>query len=56
MRGIVLKYDKKNLDTDLIIPARHLVSSDPKHLAAHCFEDLDPDFNQKKKDFLNLQS
>jgi len=50
MRGIVIKYNKKNLDTDLIIPARYLVSSDPEHLAAHCFEDLDPDFNQKKKE------
>ena len=51
MKGKVIKYNKKNLDTDLIIPARHLISSDPEHLAAHCFEDLDPEFNQKKKEF-----
>jgi 3-isopropylmalate/(R)-2-methylmalate dehydratase small subunit len=51
MRGKVLKYNKRNLDTDLIIPARHLVSSDPEHLAAHCFEDFDPDFHQKKNKF-----
>ncbi|TFG14230.1 MAG: 3-isopropylmalate dehydratase small subunit [Promethearchaeota archaeon] len=48
MKGKVIKYNKKNIDTDLIIPARHLVSSDPDHLAEHCFEDLDPEFNQKK--------
>ncbi|MFX0071799.1 MAG: 3-isopropylmalate dehydratase small subunit [Candidatus Hermodarchaeota archaeon] len=48
MRGKVLKYDKKNIDTDLIVPARHLVSSDPEHLAQHCFEDFDPDFKQKR--------
>ena len=49
MKGKVIKYNKKNIDTDLIIPARYLVSSDPNHLAEHCFEDLDPEFSQKKK-------
>ena len=49
MKGKVIKYNKKNIDTDLIIPARYLVSSDPEHLAEHCFEDLDPEFNEKKK-------
>lgn len=29
-----------HIDTDVIIPARYLYASDPKHLAAHCFEDL----------------
>ena len=53
MRGKVIKYNKKNLDTDLIIPARHLVSSDPEYLAAHCFEDFDPEFHQKIKE-LNI--
>ena len=49
MKGKVIKYNKKNIDTDLIIPARYLVSSDPEYLAEHCFEDLDPEFNEKKK-------
>jgi 3-isopropylmalate/(R)-2-methylmalate dehydratase small subunit len=49
MKGKVLKYNKKNIDTDLIIPARYLVSSHPEYLAEHCFEDLDPEFNEKKK-------
>jgi 3-isopropylmalate/(R)-2-methylmalate dehydratase small subunit len=48
MKGIVLKYEKKNIDTDLLIPARYLVNSDPAHLAEHCFEDFDPEFKRKK--------
>ncbi len=36
-----------NVDTDLIIPARYLNSSDPKHLAEHCMEDADPEFAKK---------
>ena len=32
------------LDTDVIIPARYLNSSDPSELAAHCMEDIDSDF------------
>ena len=33
-----------NVDTDVIIPARHLNTSDPDELAAHCMEDIDPAF------------
>jgi 3-isopropylmalate/(R)-2-methylmalate dehydratase small subunit len=33
-----------NVDTDVIIPARHLASSDPQELSRHCMEDLDPAF------------
>lgn len=36
-----------NIDTDVIIPARYLNTSDPKELAAHCMEDIDPDFINK---------
>ncbi|MEA4897499.1 3-isopropylmalate dehydratase small subunit [Bacillota bacterium Meth-B3] len=36
-----------NIDTDVIIPARYLNTADPKELAAHCMEDLDPDFLNK---------
>jgi len=33
-----------NVDTDVIIPARYLNTSDPKELAKHCMEDIDEDF------------
>lgn len=36
-----------DVDTDLIIPARYLNTSDPKELAAHCMEDADPTFVNK---------
>ena len=36
-----------NIDTDLIIAARYLNTSDPKELAKHVMEDADPDFVQK---------
>ena len=46
--GNVFKYGD-NVDTDVIIPARYLNSSDPKELAAHCMEDIDKEFvNQVK--------
>ena len=41
--GCVFKYGD-NVDTDVIIPARYLYSSDPKELATHCMEDIDKDF------------
>lgn len=36
-----------DVDTDLIIPARYLNTSDPKELAQHCMEDADPAFVSK---------
>ncbi|HEY0090290.1 MAG TPA: 3-isopropylmalate dehydratase small subunit [Candidatus Lokiarchaeia archaeon] len=51
MIGIVIKYDRKNVDTDLIIPARYLTNSDPLHLEKHCMEDLDPEFIKKREKF-----
>jgi 3-isopropylmalate/(R)-2-methylmalate dehydratase small subunit len=47
-KGTVLKYGD-NVDTDVIIPARYLNDSSPEHLAAHCMEDIDPDFSKKRK-------
>lgn len=41
--GHVFKYGD-NVDTDVIIPARYLNSSDPKELALHCMEDIDTEF------------
>ena len=37
------KY-RDNVDTDVIIPARYLNSSDPAELATHCMEDIDKEF------------
>ncbi|GFP77594.1 3-isopropylmalate dehydratase small subunit [Clostridium fungisolvens] len=45
-RGRVFKYGD-NVDTDVIIPARYLNTSDFKELAAHCMEDIDADFVNK---------
>ncbi len=36
-----------NVDTDVIIPARYLNLTDQSDLAAHCLEDLDPDFRTR---------
>ena len=46
--GDVFKFGD-NVDTDVIIPARYLNSSEPKELAAHCMEDIDKDFVKKVK-------
>ncbi|NCB41926.1 MAG: 3-isopropylmalate dehydratase small subunit [Clostridia bacterium] len=43
MMGKVFKYGE-NVDTDVIIPARHLSTSDPVELAKHCMEDIDQNF------------
>ncbi|MBR6477723.1 MAG: 3-isopropylmalate dehydratase small subunit [Lachnospiraceae bacterium] len=52
-KGLVFKYGD-NVDTDVIIPARYLNSSDPAELATHCMEDIDKDFvkNVKKGDII----
>ena len=47
-RGRVHKYGD-NIDTDVIIPARYLNSSDPDELASHCMVDIDPEFSSKVK-------
>jgi len=49
MIGKVIKYNLKNINTDLIIPARYLINSDYDYLAQHCMEDLDRDFVEKVK-------
>ncbi len=47
--GRVFKY-QDNVDTDVIIPARYLNTSDAKELASHCMEDIDPEFVKKVND------
>ena len=45
-QGKVFKYPD-NVDTDVIIPARYLNTSDAKELALHCMEDIDTEFVKK---------
>ena len=51
--GFTYKYGD-NVDTDVIIPARYLNTSDPDELAKHCMEDIDAQFAGKvmKGDFI----
>jgi 3-isopropylmalate dehydratase small subunit len=53
IKGRVWKYGA-DVDTDRIIPARYLVTSDPEELAKYCMEDEDPSFakNVKKGDII----
>ena len=46
--GTAIKYGD-NVDTDVIIPARYLNTSDKKELASHCMEDIDKTFVNKVK-------
>ena len=43
LKGRVHKYGD-HVDTDVIIPARYLNTTDELELAAHCMEDIDPEF------------
>jgi len=46
IRGKIWKFGN-DVDTDVIIPARYLNTSDPDELARHCMEDADPEFIRK---------
>lgn len=48
-KGRVFRYGD-NVDTDVIIPARYLNTSDPKELATHCMEDIDVNFVKEVKE------
>jgi len=48
IRGKVHKFGE-NIDTDAIIPARYLNTTDERELASHCMEDADPEFVNKVK-------
>ena len=46
--GTAIKYGD-NIDTDVIIPARYLTTTNAAELAAHCMEDIDKTFMQRVK-------
>ncbi len=46
IKGRVWKFGE-NINTDVIIPARYLNTSEPAELARHCMEDADPEFSQR---------
>ena len=52
-KGIVHRYGR-DIDTDVIIPARYITTSEPSELAKHCLEDLDVEFvnNVKSGDII----
>lgn len=54
IKGKVHKYDRDNIDTDVIIPGPYLKIHDHKELAKHALEGLDPKFPEKVQqgDFL----
>ena len=43
MKGRAWKFGN-NIDTDLIIPARYLTTSDPAELAKYAMQDADPEW------------
>ena len=46
LEGNVFRFGS-NIDTDVIIPGKFLVTTDPERLAPHCMEGIDPDFAKK---------
>jgi 3-isopropylmalate/(R)-2-methylmalate dehydratase small subunit len=54
LKGKIHKYNKDNIDTDVIIPGPYLKIHDHKELGKHAMEGLDPDFSKKicEGDFL----
>lgn len=57
VKGKTIKYGH-NVDTDVIIPARYLNTTDEKELASHCMEDIDTEFvkNVKQGDIMVAES
>lgn len=52
MRGRAIKYERDNIDTDVIIPGQYLKIHDYDELARHAMEGLDPGFHAKKASFV----
>lgn len=50
MKGNVIKYERDNIDTDVILPGTYLKLHDYDELATHAMEGIDPDFHKKVKE------
>lgn len=50
MKGRVIKYDKDNIDTDVILPGTYLKIHDYNELAKHAMEGIDPSFHSKVRE------
>jgi len=50
LKGNIIKYERDNIDTDVIIPGTYLKIHDYTELASHAMEGLDPDFHSKVKE------
>jgi 3-isopropylmalate/(R)-2-methylmalate dehydratase small subunit len=50
LKGNIIKYERDNIDTDVIIPGQYLKIHDYAELATHAMEGLDPDFHSKIKE------
>ncbi len=50
MKGKVIKYERDNIDTDVIIPGQYLKIHDYAELATHAMEGIDPNFHSKVKE------
>lgn len=50
MKGHAIKYQRDNIDTDVIIPGTYLKIHDYAELAKHAMEGLDPNFHSKVKE------
>jgi 3-isopropylmalate/(R)-2-methylmalate dehydratase small subunit len=49
MAGKVIKYERDNIDTDVILPGTYLKLHDYDEIAKHAMEGIDPDFHAKVK-------
>ncbi len=50
MKGAVIKYERDNIDTDVILPGTYLNIHDYNELATHAMEGIDPAFHSKVKE------
>jgi 3-isopropylmalate/(R)-2-methylmalate dehydratase small subunit len=50
LKGNVIKYERDNIDTDVILPGTYLKIHDYDELATHAMEGIDPDFHSKVKE------